>query len=136
MFTSISLIPQQGSAPYPGPDHGGRFVPAQHGAYYLYLGPAPVNRFVRGNRPNQRPAPAPLREIAVYKFGMTRPVLRVANVPVPNTDEQWFKHDFTFDKRFHLIPQAKVLIVIPPSNDQLILHRVDLEAELEKMTKK
>jgi hypothetical protein len=41
-------------------------------------------------------------------------------------------NDFTFDKHFHLIPEGKVLIHIPSSNDQLILHRVDLEAAADR----
>ncbi len=29
--------------------------------------------------------------------------------------------DFTDDKRFHLIPQAGVLVTIPPTDDRLVL---------------
>ena len=46
--------------------------------------------------------------------------------------EQWIKHDFTIDKRYHLIPQAKLLITIPLSNDRLVLRRIDLKVEVGK----
>jgi WD40 repeat protein len=35
--------------------------------------------------------------------------------------------DFRIDKRFHLIPTAKLLITVPSSNDRLVLRRVDLD---------
>jgi hypothetical protein len=35
--------------------------------------------------------------------------------------------DLTEEKRFHLVPAAKLLITIPWSNDRLVLRRVDIE---------
>jgi hypothetical protein len=37
--------------------------------------------------------------------------------------EETIKHDFTFDKRVHLIPESRLIITIPTSNDRLVLHR-------------
>ena len=34
--------------------------------------------------------------------------------------------DLTSDKRFHFVPEAKLLVTIPPTNDRLVLRRVDL----------
>jgi hypothetical protein len=39
------------------------------------------------------------------------------------------------DKRVHLIPDAKLLVSIPESNDRLVLYRFDLEAELVRTGK-
>jgi hypothetical protein len=38
--------------------------------------------------------------------------------------ERWIAHDFTYDKRVHFIPEARLIITIPNSNDRLILHRL------------
>ncbi len=35
--------------------------------------------------------------------------------------------NLTIDKRYHLIPNARVLITIPPSNNRLVMHTVDLD---------
>ena len=35
--------------------------------------------------------------------------------------------DFTIEKRYHLIPAAKMLITIPYTNDRLVLRRLDIE---------
>jgi hypothetical protein len=107
----------------PGTDAQGRYLPAYQGGYYLYLGTAPTFQ-------NKNPPAA----FEIHQLGVEKPLLRLADVKVPNTDEQQIKHDFTLDKRFHLIPQAKVLIVIPPSNDRLVLYRVDLDKARKKMT--
>jgi WD40 repeat protein len=50
--------------------------------------------------------------------------LPTLDLTIPN--EQRIKNDFTFDKRVHLIPEARLLVTIPGSNDQLVLHRMDL----------
>jgi hypothetical protein len=51
---------------------------------------------------------------------------------VAERGEMWVASDFTYDKRIHLIPEAKLIITIPTSNDQLVLHRFDADLALEK----
>jgi Trypsin-like peptidase domain len=123
MYTSIDFVTQNHKT-YPGSDPVGRYLPACQGAYYLHLGSGP-------RPPN---VPAQQRGLAIHKLGLDRPLLEIANLELPGPDDPLLKHGFTFDKRFHLVPQAKLLIVIPSSNDRLILHRVDLEQALEKLT--
>jgi hypothetical protein len=36
------------------------------------------------------------------------------------------------DKRFHFLPEAKLIVVIPPTNDRLVLYPFDAEAALER----
>ncbi len=43
--------------------------------------------------------------------------------------------DFTIEKRFHLVPQAGLLITIPNSNDRLVLRRLDLDDALTQAAK-
>ena len=93
------------------------------------IGPAPkiMPRFGPG-----APAPGPgssPQAVIIYKPGFERPLAKLVGIEVPG-DESALTHDFTLDKRFFLIPDAKVFIAIPPSNDCLILHRVDLDKAL------
>jgi hypothetical protein len=128
MFTNIAMI-NPGNTAYPGSEPTGRYVPAHHSDYYLYLGNAttPANK-------------NPARAFAIHKLGVDKAILRLSGIDVPPTEPAnvflrpgaTLENDFTLDKRFHLIPDAKVLIVIPPSNDQLILHRVDLRAAVDR----
>ncbi len=129
MFTSIGTF-NPPTKTYPGSDPNGRFVPAHHGDYYLYLGNAAT--FANKN---------PAKAFAIHKLGVDRPILRLTGIEVPETsNEPFFRPgtpsvnvgDFTLDKRFHLVPDAKVLIVIPAGNDRLVLHRVDLRGVLDK----
>ncbi|HEY7158651.1 MAG TPA: serine protease [Gemmataceae bacterium] len=107
---------------YPGSNPSGRYLPAHHGDYYLYLGAAPS--------PSDRNPP---RVFEIHKLGLEKPLLSLSDSDILNAEGGGMKADFTMDKRFHLIPKAKVLIVIPPSDDRLILHRIDVEAALRKM---
>lgn len=126
LFTGLGMFSRIGfpnlNANYPGSEANGRYVPGHHGDYYLYLGAAPT--FNNRNPP---------RAFAIHKLGVDKPILSLSDIDVPNAEPGSMKTDFTLDKRFHLIPEAKVLIVIPPSNDKLILHRVDVEEAFRKM---
>lgn len=44
----------------------------------------------------------------------------------------WDREAFQTDRRFHFIPDAKVLIIIPGTNDKLVLHKIDVDKVLEK----
>ncbi|MGO9601597.1 MAG: WD40 repeat domain-containing protein [Isosphaeraceae bacterium] len=41
--------------------------------------------------------------------------------------------DSTVDKRFHLLPAARLLITLPPTNDRLVLRRLDIEKALDRL---
>jgi hypothetical protein len=134
MFTAVGMGFPTPNKHYPGSEPNGRYVPAHHGDYYLYLGNAvtPADK-------------KPVRACAIYKLGVAKPILRLEGIDVPETTPyptfrpgvrpapgSSGESDFTLDKRFHLVPDARVLIVIPPSNDRLVLHRVDVQAALER----
>jgi hypothetical protein len=121
LFSGYKVPFPHGYIPYPGTKPNGRFVPALHGDYYLYLGDAPTMEV--------RDPPA---AFSIHRFGLDKPILSPKGISVPTTNESTIKTDFTLDKRFHLIPEAKLLIVIPDTNDNLILHRVDLTAKGKK----
>jgi hypothetical protein len=81
-------------------------IPSCHGDYWLKLPPAG-----RGG------------EVTVHARGRTRPVATLSDFEPKVPKEDAIKHDFTFDKRVHLIPEARVIVTIPASNDRLVLYR-------------
>jgi hypothetical protein len=48
------------------------------------------------------------------------------------TIEDWFPDGVATDQRFHFVPAAKLLITIPPTNDRLVLRRIDLDQSFDK----
>ena len=65
-------------------------------------------------------------------LGDERPLINLADIEVKNLGDRWGGKDVAFDKRVHFIPGAKLIITIPQTNDQLVLHRFDIEEALEK----
>jgi hypothetical protein len=88
------------------PENGIPEVPACHGDYFLSLA-----------QPGKKDAPT------INSAQKTKPIATLTDVDLEVPKEDTITHDFTFDKRVHLIPEAKLLITIPSSNDQLILCR-------------
>jgi S1-C subfamily serine protease len=105
-------------------------LPACHGNYYLSWPAAANARQVRQIRlPSRRdnlPAndlpPGKVDTLTVRALGKEKPIAALRDLDMPAPGEEWIKHDFTFDKRVHLIPEARLIITIPTSNDRLVLH--------------
>jgi hypothetical protein len=84
--------------------------PAHHGPYYLSL---PVDK-------NDR--------LDIYLTGISRPLVSLDNLGgMPRA-----LGALPIDKRIHLLPDARLLVIIPAGNDQLVLRRLDLEEALGK----
>src|SRR5262249_8616594 len=116
-----SLEPQQ-------PQQRGRYtVPALHGSYYLEVPTG--DRIPRFDRNQPKPAPAGLR---LFLVGDSRPLLTLSQVELWAEINPWDREGIGNDLRIHLIPNAKLLVTIPPTNDRLVLHRFDVEEALEK----
>ncbi len=104
---------------------GNAMLPASSGNYYLELPEANKG----GNRPPQRVNPAqPPADVtvsaAIHSAEKDKPIATFSDLQLPPLmGEESIKHDFTFDKRIHLIPEARLLILIPAANDRLILQR-------------
>jgi WD40 repeat protein len=82
-------------------------------------------------RPNP-PGGKPPDKVLIYKDQDDQPLASLSNIEVPAAGDAWAKDDFTFDKRVHFVPAARLLITIPASNDRLVMHRVDIESALEQ----
>jgi hypothetical protein len=85
---------------------GEPMIPAYHGDYYLKLPPAGKQGAATVHAKDNAKAIATLTEL---------------DLSVPRED--WIKHDMTFDKRILLIPEARLIVTIPLSDDRLVLHR-------------
>ena len=116
-----------------GERHNGvAYFPALGGSYYLSCASPYISA---GPRPPNEKAPKPEQKLAVHMLGDDRPLVSLTSIDLPEMAERGeigVRHDFTYDKRIHFLPQAKLIITIPASNDRLVLHRLDVDAVLEK----
>jgi hypothetical protein len=102
-------------------------LPACHGDQYLTFpsvssGPGfpapPVRR-----RPGS-PAPAASGSPTLRALGNDKSLGPLPDLDLFVPNEDTIQDDFTFDKRVHLIPDARLIITIPTSNDRLVLYRL------------
>jgi hypothetical protein len=64
-------------------------------------------------------------EMTINAAGKSEPVAILTDLGMTFRREDWIKDDFTFDKRVHLIPDARLIITIPATNDRLVLRRLE-----------
>jgi hypothetical protein len=116
LFTRVGTCAPQQSLTNMQQPQGNAVLPACHGDYYLSLPQA-------GTPQPGRPPAGPAGAVTLRALGKDRPIATLADLNLPAPGEEWIKHDFTFDKRVHLIPEARLIITIPASNDRLVLYR-------------
>jgi hypothetical protein len=87
-------------------------VPATHGTLYLSVNPRDGS-------------------LAVHMVGHLGPLARLTDVEVPDLGDG-DRESFPGDRRLNLIPDAKVIVTIPISNDRLVVQRFDLLEALKK----
>jgi hypothetical protein len=119
LFTRLGRCVPQVSVSDTQPAQGDCVLPACHGDYYLSLGPAPQTWRPRGQPP---PRKVP---ITVRALSNDKPIASFPNLDLLGLSTEGIKDDLTFDKRVQLIPDARLLITIPATNDRLILRRWD-----------
>jgi hypothetical protein len=69
------------------------------------------------------PGPGRAGEATVERPGKDKPLATLPDLELPTPVEDNIKHDPTFDKRVHLVPEARLVITLPASNDRLVLRR-------------
>jgi hypothetical protein len=108
---------------------GTALLPACSGNYYLELPQAnkagnPIPGGVALPGQPAKPPTDTTHQVVIYSTEQGKPIATLNDLQLPPLmGEQWIKHDFTFDKRIHLIPEARLVITIPAANDRLVLHR-------------
>ena len=102
--------------PRTGHNYINYMLPAVHGNYYLGINleggaKAPVNVFLAGDN---------------------RPLARLSLLEGLPPGEAWGREPLGLDKRLFFIPEAQVMVTLPKTNDEIVLHRFDVEKSLEK----
>jgi hypothetical protein len=108
------------------PEDGEYSIPAIQGPYYLSLGPL---SYPGRNRGNDKTSGAALRMIGDSRL--------LTTVKLPELEGAFDLGRRVPDgiapyQRVMLIPAAKLLVVVPASNDRLVLHRFDLDEIMDK----
>lgn len=135
LYTSAGLFTQE-CIPFPGhasPSRGnGKYtIPSTSGEWYLSFTPSTVGSDAR-LRSRQPSTPATL-QAALHVVGRPEelanlPQLDMTGIPVdvPYTSK------LLFDKRVVFVPEAKIVVTIPVTNDRLVMQRFDVDEALEK----
>jgi hypothetical protein len=90
-------------------------IPACHDDYYLTI------PWVSLTQPGRNRPGTP----TVHRLSRTTPIATLAQLErVPAMTSQ-AQDDFLSDKRYYLVPVARLVITIPYTNDRLILHRFE-----------
>jgi hypothetical protein len=115
VFTADGLHTSELKTPNMSSLEGQICLPAAHGPFCLSLGIGNSNR------------------LSVYLVGEAQPIHKFADLDSSILGPMMWKEPvLLFDRRFHLIPDAKLLVLIPASNDRLVLKRFDPEEALQK----
>jgi WD40 repeat protein len=136
-ITITHLMQPGGQYVLPSPD--GKAVFTDSAIYTELLKPAAGAANVKGAMPATH-GRFYMAGQSVYLLGDSRPLLTVpAEKPEPGANDlnrilqmMNANEQLALDKRGYFIPDAKLVIHIPLSNDQLVLRRLDVEAGLEK----
>ena len=90
-------------------------VPAAHGNWYLTLSP-------------NAKGPADARIIRIWEMGKDTAIQEFDDLPGFNGKRDPFERDtpsLALDRKFFLMPEAKVMIVLPPVANKLHVYRID-----------
>ena len=88
-----------------------------------------------GDGPSWDPLPPPNRKAStklkaeIRTTGGDLPIATLTALPMCPSDA-WIKHDFTADKRYLLVPEAKVFVAVAAAGDRLVVRKFDPVAAL------
>ncbi len=97
-----------------------------------YLLPAVQGPYCLALDLNQKGPGSQRHPVAIHLPGLARPLVTLTGLELPEGMNAWDREKFQTDRRIHFIPDAKLLLTLPTSNDKLILHRLDVEQLVEK----
>jgi hypothetical protein len=111
-------------------DQAAQFVPARHGDLFLLLQPVGERFGIPGQRQDLKGT------LSILLPGQTRPVAALRDIEGVAFENLNYggnpANKMHHDKRIHLIPDARLLVTIPNTNDRLILRKFDLDDLLAK----
>lgn len=90
-------------------------VPSVHGNWYLTIAPA-----AKG--------PAGAQRVNVWQMGQDTPIAELADLPGFDGKRDPFERDnptLALDRKLFLVPEAKILLVIPPAANKLHVYRIE-----------
>lgn len=99
------------------------YLPAHHGPFYLHA--MTIQDF--GGRDK-----TPMGTIRLFMLGDKEPITTYASTPVCKYGWEELR-GFGIEHSLHLIPQAKLLVVVPGPRNELRLYPCDLDAVLDKL---
>jgi hypothetical protein len=108
-----------------------RLVPSAEPAYYLAIDGL-------GTQPSPG-AHGPKAVVAFHALGLDRPLGTLEfpwEAPRPNPTPPWVtqrRRGPGDDQRFHWVPAADLLVVIPPTDDRLLLRRIRIDESLKQL---
>lgn len=109
------------------PSRGADFViPATRGNYYLSA--------KQEVRRESSEIPIAYVQISLYIRGYADPLVHLKPIclgPVGSRGRPYGR-EFPRDRAYHLFPEAKLLVIVPPARNRLILKRLDVEEVLSK----
>jgi hypothetical protein len=98
------------------------YLPALHGPFYFALNQVPKEG--RRGRDTLR--------FSVHLPGEKQPLVSLPYLYSLDTLTDWTDGVPPFERHVFLIPDAKLLVILPGDNDRLVLHRFDLDDLLAK----
>lgn len=97
-------------------------IPSSHPAYYLGL-TMPGPDYMRGGD----------TRIALFVRGLASPVLTLpANQDIAAANVAIDRDGLAFEKRYNLVPQLRLLAILPSTNDCVRIHTIDIEQMLRE----
>jgi hypothetical protein len=103
------------------------YLPALHGSYYMHMH---LKADLHGPRKPLNPNDPELG-LTVYVVGVRKPIAQLPGLGLVTQATMNALEGVGLTGSVHLVPRARLLIVIPSSRDRLLLHPLDLEKALE-----
>ncbi len=100
-------------------------VPSPLGPYYLRADIKEDDRFTNHEQ-------LVVGGLTVYKAGDDRPPASLPSVRFAGKRAHLLFGTLDFDRRITLLPEARMIVTIPPTDDQLVLHHFDVDKDVVK----
>jgi hypothetical protein len=110
LYTAKGPVSRTFKRAMPGDEKLGYCLPGVRGPYFVSLTPTGAN---------------------VHLLGYQRPIARLEKMEHGLRFNGWDREEFGVWKRFFLVPEANVIVVLPESNDRVMLYKLDMEKALE-----